>query len=85
MRCREFSESGNFLGILEFFWDFWGIFWDVFGNFLGIFWEFFGNSLLNSLESYLNIEGINLFVKILVFIKISSQWRRKEEGKNLDP
>ena len=46
------------------------------------FGKFFGNSLgidlWNSLESYLNMEVIDLFVKILVFVKILSQWRRKE-------
>ena len=43
-----------------------GNFW----KFLGIFGgEFFGNSL-----------EIDLFVKILVFVKILSQWRRKKEG-----
>ena len=33
----------------------------------------------NSLESSLNIEGIDLFAKILVFGKILSQLRRKED------
>ena len=28
-------------------------------------------------QSYLNMEGIYLFVKILVFVKILSQWRRR--------
>ena len=69
---------------MEDFFD--GIFW---WNFLGgFFWEdfledFFGR---NSTKSYLNIEGIDLFVKILVFVKILSKSRRKEEGgQNLDP
>ena len=44
------------------------------------FWEeFFGRNYL----SYLNIEGIDLFVKILVFVKILSE--SKEGGQNLDP
>ena len=30
-------------------------------------------------KSYLNIDGIDLFVKILVFVKILSQWRRRKE------
>ena len=49
----------------------WGDFWeDFFGRIFlgGIFWEdFFGR---NSTKSYLNIEGIDLLVKILVFVKI---------------
>ena len=46
----------------------------------GFFWEdFFGR---NSTKSYLNMEGIDLFVKILVFVKILSQWRRKEGGQD---
>ena len=47
------------------------------GIFFGrIFEGFFGR---NSTKSYLNMEEIDLFVKILVFVKILSQW--KEEGK----
>ena len=48
-------------------------------NFFGrIFWEdFFGRNSLFTL----NMEGIDLFVKILVFVKILSKWRRKEEGR----
>ena len=57
----------------EFFWrNFLGeIFWEDFlggflrEDFLGE--DFFGR---NSTKSYLNIEGIDLFVKILVFVKI---------------
>jgi hypothetical protein len=74
----------NFLG--EIFWeDFFGriflgeFFWEKFfwGNFLGgIFWEkFFGRNFLGGilcLHCYLNMKRIDLFVKIL------SQWRRKE-------
>ena len=67
------------MGIFEFFGNFWGIWGDFLGIFLGIIGEFLWNPLWNSLESYLNIEGINLFVKILVFVKILSQW--KEEGR----
>ena len=76
----------NFLG--GFFWDDFlgGFFWG------GILWEeFFGrNSLFTLLKLFelrtfkyylkglnLNMEGIDLFVKILVFVKILSQWRRK--------
>ena len=52
------------------------IFWeDISGRIFmgGIFWEefweeFFGSR--NSTKSYLNIEGIELFVKISVFVKI---------------
>ena len=76
----------NFFG--EFFFD--GIFLvDFFGrNFLGgfflggIFWEdFFGK---NSTKIYLHMEGIDLFVKILVFVKILYLRKgRKEENLNL--
>ena len=56
----------------EIFWEDFlgGYFWeDFYGrNFLGgLLGEFFGR---NSTKSYLNIEGINLFVNILVFVKI---------------
>ena len=68
---------GNFL-------DFFGrIFWG--GFFGGFFWRIFGRIFLGGIIclhchqlSYLNLKGIDAFVKIL------SQWRRKE-GKNLDP
>ena len=47
------------------------IVWKFFGHFLedfwGILWAFFGNFL-----------GIDLFDKVLVFVKILSKWRRKE-------
>ena len=43
----------------------------------GIFWEdFFGR---NSTKSYLNIEGIDLLVKILVFVKISYLRKGRKE------
>ena len=67
---------GGFFGgffLTEFFWlNFLGeIIWeDIFGRIFmgGIFWEdFFGR---NSTKSCLNIEGIDLFVKILAFVKI---------------
>ena len=58
-----------------------GIFWK---NFLeGYFWEKFLGGIFK-----LNMKGIDLFVKILDFVKILSQWRRKEEGgrtRILDP
>ena len=51
-----------------------GIFWED-------FWEdFFGR---NSTKSQLNIEGIDLFVKILVFVKILSL-RKGRKDKNLN-
>ena len=61
---------------LRIFWEF---FWRIF--FGGIFWEKIlgGFFLRNSTKSYLNMEGIDLFVKIL------SKSRRKEGGQNLDP
>ena len=57
--------------IFKFFWR----------NFLGgFFWEdFFGRIFWEEFFVYI---GIDLFVKILVFVKILSQGRRKE---NLDP
>ena len=73
----------NFLG--EIFWkDFLGgffgrILWEDF--FLGgFFWEDFWEDCIwrNSLF-YFNVEGIDLFVKILVFVKIFSKSTRKEE------
>jgi hypothetical protein len=65
---------GGFFG--SFFWEnFWE---DFFGRIIRrIFWE----------EFFVYI-GIDLFVKILDFVKILSQWRRKEEGgrtRILDP
>jgi hypothetical protein len=79
----------NFLGIFwNFFGIFWRIFleeyfWEKFfgRNFLGeifgrIFWGgFFGRNFLHceSQLSYLNMEGIDLFVTILVFVKILSK------------
>ena len=51
-------------------------------NFEGILLEFFVNSLWNALESYLNMEGINLFVKILVYVEILVSMKKDE---NLDP
>ena len=47
------------------------------GEFFGrIFWkEFFERNYL----FYSNVEGIDLFVKILVFAKILSKSRRKED------
>ena len=74
---------GNFSG--GFFWRNFlgGIFLaDIFGRIFlgGFFWE-------NFLEESFVYIGIDFFVKILIFVKILSQWRRKEEegGKNLDP
>ena len=80
----------NFLGGI--FWEKFcgGFFWeDFFGrNFLGgiLLKEFFGRNSLFTLW-YLNMEGIDLYVKILVFVKILTQGRRrrKEGGRNLDP
>ena len=43
----------------------------------GIFWEDFFER--NSTKSYLNIEGIDLLVKILVFVKISYLRKGRKE------
>ena len=71
---ENFSE-GIFLE--EFFWR----------NFLegflgGFFWEDFWEDCIwrNSLF-YFNVEGIDLFVKILVFVKILGKSRRRKEGR----
>ena len=81
---------GNFWGILleKFFGGFFLA--EFFGsNFLGgFFWEdflggfFFGEDFYerNSLRGIL---CLHRFVKILVFVKILSQWRRR--ARNLDP
>jgi hypothetical protein len=54
-----------------------GFFWRIFLE--ELFWEAF-------CEEFFVFIGIDLFVNILIFVKILSQWRRKEEeGKNLDP
>ena len=54
-----------------------GIFWEEFfgRNFLGgIFWEeFFGRNSLFTLLNSAKLLGIDLFVKILVFVKILSK------------
>ena len=69
---------------------FWRIFWeDIFGRIFmgGFLWEdFFGEYFFgrNSTKSYLNIEGIDLLVKILVFVKILYLRKgRKDENLNL--
>ena len=72
----------------EFFGDFFGNFLDDFfgRNFLGgIFWEDILRGILClHCESYLNMKGIDLFVKILVFVKILSQWK-KERRRIFNP
>jgi hypothetical protein len=59
-----------------------GIFFEEFflRNFLGeMFWSnFLGRILWEEFFVYI---GIDLFVKILVFVKILSQWRTKEGRK----
>ena len=65
------------------FWEkFFGrIFRRIFGRIV-FFEEFFGRNY----SFNFTVEGIDLFVKILVFIKILSKSRkRKEGGQNLDP
>ena len=79
-----------FFGIcLVFFFNFSGeFFWRNF--FGGIFLEErFGRNCLEGFfwEEFLVYIGIDLFVKILDFVKILTQWRRKEGGRTriLDP
>ena len=51
-----------------------GIFWAFFGHFLGILWEIFGNYLV-----------IDLFVKILVFVKLFlNEEGRRTKFKSLE-
>ena len=56
------------------------IFGDLFWNFLGVLWKFIRNSLEILSEFFGKLmEGIDLFVRILVFVKILGTSRRKEE------
>ena len=77
----------NFLGTV---WDFFGFFWKFFRNSLGFLRDIFGDLLRNILKIVIlgeflgNMKRIDLFVKILVFVKILSKSRRKE-GNFLDP
>ena len=74
--------------------NFFGFFWIFWGEILEFVLKFFGNLSegffredffrRNSLF-YFNVEGIDFFVKILVFVKILSESTRKEGGQNLDP
>ena len=91
----NFSDGfflGDFFGenVLEEFFGriFWkdflreDLFWEDFlGGFLGGLFleELFGRNYL----FYFDVEGIDLFVKILIFVKILSQRRRKEEGQEI--
>ena len=71
---------GDFFGDWGIFWIFLGFFWRNF--FGGFFWEdflggFFGRIFWEEFFVYigkviLNMEGVDLFVKILVFVKILS-------------
>ena len=56
---------------------------DFFGKFfLGGF--FFGRIISRIFwEEFFVYIGIDLFAKILDFVKILSQWRRKEEGQEI--
>ena len=55
-----------------------GIFWEKF--FGRIFWEDFWEEFLRGIlwEEFFVYIGIDLFVKILVFVNILSQWRRRK-------
>ena len=93
MRCKKLND----FKILEIFWEFlifwelfgifFGFFWKFFRNSLGFLRDIFGDLLRNFLKIVIlgeflgNMKRIDLFVKILVFVKILSQWRRKEEGR----
>jgi hypothetical protein len=88
-KILEFFEKlfGNFL---EFFGDFFDFFLKFLGIFLEIFREdFFGGIFWRNFlreifwEEFFVCIGIDLFVKILVFVKILSQGRRRKENFNL--
>ena len=74
---------GIFREYFEIFWEFvGGMFWEFVRNSLGICWEFYRNYFeffRKFWGSYLNMEGIDFFVRILVFVKILGKGRRKEE------
>ena len=90
MRCREL----DIFRILEFFSDIvWKFFGNCLGFFLEdffgrIFWEDFLRGFLEGLLLeeffwrnylfYLDVEGIDLFVKILVFVEILSKSKKEE-------
>ena len=62
--------------------DIFGNFGEFFGKLWGKFWEkSFGRNLLRGIlwEEFFVYIGIDLFVKILVFVNILSKWRRKKE------
>ena len=67
---------GNFLG--EIFLE--GFIRRIF--LVGFFWE---DCLERNSLFYFNVEGIDLFVKILVFVKILSKSKKEGRRKNLDP
>jgi hypothetical protein len=71
---------GRFFGFL--FLNFFEISREFFGNFSGRFFcrNFFGGTFW---EEFFVCIGIDLFVKILVFVKILSQGRRRKENFNL--
>ena len=65
-----------------------GIFLEIFLEdfFGGMFWEKFFRRIFSGgffWEEFLVCIGIDLFVKILVFVKILSQGRRRKENFNL--
>jgi hypothetical protein len=76
----------NFWEIFEIFRESFGIFFEIFWE--EIFWEdFFGRIIWRIFwggilwEEFFVYIGIDLFVKILVFVKILSKSRRKEGGR----
>ena len=58
-----------------------GFFWEVF--FGRIFGRIFFGRIIRRIfrEEFFVYIGIDLFVKILVFVKILSQWRRRKEDE----
>jgi hypothetical protein len=63
----------KFLGILEFFWEFFGNCLGILCEFFGILWEFFIEFFRNH-----RWEFIDLFVKTLF---LSRFWVKAEEGR----
>ena len=85
VRCRIYFICTHIFKVSWLFWKFFGsslrILWEFFGNSLKILWELplivyiFKVSWLFTFQksadtkNYLNMEGIDLFFKVLVFVK----------------
>ena len=74
-----FLASNGDAGNWTFLKSFRGFFGRFFGKYLGKFWGKF----LRILWAIWIQKGIDLFVKILIFVKILSEWRRKTKFRYL--